>query len=140
MRQLKFSSDNRLNRTSSGCESLCFDLLNAVTIIHIAHLGITGPGSYATHKALGDFYDAVGDFADDVIEHYQGVTGKLMEFPDTCSIPKLKSAEACCAYLKNLRAIIDKEQQGLPYSEIVNTLDEVKSLIDSTCYKLTFLK
>lgn len=138
MRQLKIAPEGLKRNTS--CEVLCFDLLNAVTIVHIAHLGITGPGSYAAHKALGDFYESVGDFADSVIEHYQGITGKLMIFPETVSLPRLKTADECCSYLKELRSKIDKEQAVLPYSEIINTLDEVKSLIDLTCYKLTFLK
>lgn len=125
---------------AEGCEILLFDLLNSITTIHIAHLGITGPGSYATHKALNTYYDEVGDFVDDVIEQYQGVTGKIMRFPENAVIPRLTTAESCCIYLKELRARIDKEQANLPYSEIVNVLDEIKSLIDSTCYKLTFLK
>jgi hypothetical protein len=139
MRQLRIDNPG-LKKPAAGCEALCFNLLNSVTVIHLAHLGITGPGSYAAHKALGDFYEGVGDFADDVIEHYQGITGKLMEFPDQVTIPKLKTADACCGYLKGLRADIDREQSVCPYSEINNILDEVKSLIDSTCYKLTFLK
>lgn len=138
MRQLQINKS--IAKPTSGCENLCFNLLTSVTVIHIAHLGITGPGSYAAHMALGDYYGSVGDFADSIIEHYQGVTGKIMEFPDTCSMPRLKTAEACCGYLKALRADIDKEQATMPYSEINNVLDEVKSLIDSTCYKLMFLK
>lgn len=138
MRQLQVNKG--LQKPASGCETLFFNLLNSVTVIHIAHLGITGPGSYAAHIALGDFYDGIGDLADSLTEHYQGITGKIMEFPDTCSIPRLKTAEACCGYLKALRADVDKEQATMPYSEINNVLDEVKSLIDSTCYKLTFLK
>ena len=125
---------------SAGCEILAFNLINSITVIHLAHLGITGPGSYAAHKALNKYYDAAGDFADSIIEQYQGITGKLMKFPEQANIPRLSSAEACCSYLKSLRADIDKEQTVMPYSEINNILDEVKGLIDSTCYKLTFLK
>jgi DNA-binding ferritin-like protein len=125
---------------SAGCEILVFNLLNSVTIIHLAHLGITGPGSYAAHKALNEYYDEIGDFVDSVVEHYQGITGKLMRFPSQAIISKLSSAEECCGYLKSLRADVDREQAVMPYSEINNVLDEIKSLIDSTCYKLTFLK
>lgn len=140
MRQLKINEQGGDMKKASGCEGLCFSLLNSVTVIHIAHLGITGPGSYATHKALNDYYDGIGDLVDSVIEHYQGITAKLMEFPEQALIPKLKTADACCAYLKSLRSDIDKEQAVCPYSEINNILDEAKSLIDSTCYKLIFLK
>ena len=43
----------------------------------------------------------------------------------------------------DLRKIKDKVialQSVMPHSEIVNELDNVKSLIDSTKYKLLFLK
>jgi hypothetical protein len=139
MRQLQLTPTKGSNKPT-GCEALAFNLLNSITVIHLAHLGITGPGSYAAHMALGGYYEEVGDFVDSVVEHYQGITGKIMEFPDQVTLPKLKTAEACCGYLKSLRAEIDREQSVLPYSEIVNVLDEIKSLIDSTCYKLTFLK
>jgi DNA-binding ferritin-like protein len=141
MRQLKLDSNATLKRPmKAGCEALAFNLLNSITIIHMAHLAITGTGSYAAHRALGDYYEEVGDFVDSVVEQYQGVTGRIMDFPDQCSLPRLKTAEACCTYLKSLRDEIDREQAALPYSEIVNVLDEIKSLINSTCYKLTFLK
>lgn len=141
MRQLKITNNQAgVPRPNSGCESLAFNLLNSITVIHIAHLSITGPGSYAAHKALGNFYEDVSDLVDSLIEQYQGVTGKIMEFPEQCTLPRLKTADACCGYLKGLRADIDKEQTSMPYSEIGNLMDEIKSLIDSTCYKLTFLK
>lgn len=44
------------------------------------------------------------------------------------------------APVKTSRQDIDKEQAVCQYLEINNILDEIKSLIDSTCYKLTFLK
>lgn len=129
-----------LAKSSSGMDNLFSELLCSVTTIHIAHLGQKGPGSYAAHKALGNYYEDVAEFIDSAVEAYQGVTGKLVNFPDKMSITRCTSAEECCAYLKGLHAAINKEQQNCPYSEVVNVLDEIKALIDSTCYKLTFLK
>jgi hypothetical protein len=142
MRQLKLDNYKKetIKRPSSGCEGLAFMLLNSITVIHMAHLAVTGPGSYAAHRALGEYYNTVGDFIDSVVEQYQGITGKIMEFPEQCLLPRLKTSEACCDYLRSLRVYIDQEQSSLSYSEINNILDEIKSLIDSTCYKLTFLK
>lgn len=137
MRDLKISSG--IKRPTS-IEGLSFNLLNSRTVIHIAHLGITGPGSFAAHKALGEYYESIGDLVDSLIEQYQGIMGKLMTFPETASVPSLKSAEDCCGYLKVLRAAVDTEQSTCAYSELCNIMDEIKSLIDSTCYKLTFLK
>lgn len=137
MRELKVSSGIK---RSTSIEALSFNLLNSRTVIHIAHLGITGPGSFAAHKALGEYYESIGDLTDSLIEQHQGIVGRLMTFPETVSVPSLKSAEDCCGYLKTLRASVDTEQASCPYSELCNIMDEVKSLIDSTCYKLTFLK
>jgi hypothetical protein len=44
------------------------------------------------------------------------------------------------AYLRDMYNIINKLQAMLPYSEIVNNLDLVKDAINSTKYKLLFLK
>lgn len=140
MRQLKLTDKKYPEKTKSSCEKLAFDLLNSVTVIHIAHLAVSGPGSYATHMALNSYYEDVVPLIDDVVEQYQGVTGELMVFPEQAFIPRLKTSADCCMYLKQLRTSIDNEQSTLGYSEIVNVLDEIKSLIDSVCYKLTFLK
>lgn len=47
-------------------------LLNARTAAHIAHLQVQGPGSYAAHKALAEFYDAIPGLADRFAEAYMG--------------------------------------------------------------------
>jgi len=119
--------------------SLCNELLNAVTSVHKFHLKITGLGSFAAHKALNNFYDEIAEHADSIVEQYQGASEKLLDIPDT--IPtKLSSVEETVFYLKNMTAQVNALQAIMPYSEIVNQLDEVKSLIDSTKYKILFLK
>jgi hypothetical protein len=47
-------------------------LFLARDLAHKAHLRATGPGSFAKHDALGDFYPAVIDLADSLVEAYQG--------------------------------------------------------------------
>lgn len=118
---------------------LGFELLNGVTKVHLNHLLVTGTGSYAAHKAMNEFYDDIGDLADDVIEQYQGASEKLLVFPESFSFPPLKTAQDCVSYLRGLYAKVNQLQDIMPYSEIVNVLDEVKSLINSTKYKLIFL-
>lgn len=44
------------------------ELMNAATSFHKLHLKVTGPGSYAAHKALNRLYDALPDHADTVAE------------------------------------------------------------------------
>jgi len=119
--------------------ALAQDLLNSVTSIHKIHLKITGLGSFAAHKALNEFYDEIGDLADGVVEQFQGAEEKILELPNTAPT-ELNSVEETIDYLRKLKDKTAALQYIMPHSEIVNQLDEVKSLIDSTKYKLLFLK
>ena len=109
-----------------------------ITSIHQLHLKITGPGSYAAHKALNEFYDEMPDLVDAVAEQYQGAREKLLDYP-TAPVYKCGSVQEALSHLKDLYNEIVELQGMMPFSEIVNQLDEMKSLISSTKYKLMFL-
>lgn len=115
------------------------ELLNGSTKTHITHLLVNGTGSYAAHKALGEFYDEVIEHADSIAEQFQGATETLLSFTDTISIPIITTKDQAISYLRDLHANTTALQSIMPYSEIVNELDSLKSLIDSTKYKLIFL-
>lgn len=116
------------------------ELLNASTILHKLHLKITGPGSYAAHAALGELYGPLKDFADEVVEQYQGRTEMICTIPAVTESFSLNSVDDALSYLRELTSKTDSLQNQLSaYSEIVNTLDEVKSAINKAKYKLKFL-
>ena len=119
--------------------ALVSDFLEAVTSVHKAHLKITGPGSYAAHTAMGAFYDEIGGLADTIAESYQGVTETLLDIP-AAQQASFTSAGDCVNFLNGLYQKVDAAQKACAYSEIINDLDNVKSLINSTKYKLIFLK
>jgi DNA-binding ferritin-like protein len=120
----------------SACVS---ELMNAAISIQKLHLKVTGTGSYAAHKALNELYDALPDHADAIAESYQGATEKLLDYKDIA--PKqLKSVTEAIDYLRSLHEMIIGLQAKIPYSEIVNDLDNIKSTINSGKYKLLFLK
>lgn len=110
-----------------------------VTSIHQLHLKITGPGSYAAHKALGDFYEGMPGLIDAVAEQYQGAREKILDIPAVAPY-KCGSVQEALSHLKELYNEIQELQKMMPFSEIVNQLDEMKSLIASTKYKLMFLQ
>jgi DNA-binding ferritin-like protein len=111
----------------------------ALTIsIHQLHLKVTGPGSDAAHRALGAFYDSMPDLVDKVAEQYQGAREKLLDFP-TVPAYKCGSVQEAISHMKELYTEVVDLQKIMPFSEIVNQLDEVKSLISATKYKLMFL-
>lgn len=118
---------------------LIADFLESVTVVHKAHLKITGEGSFAAHKAMGEFYDEISNLTDNIAESYQGVTEKLLEI-GTGETHTCNTAKDCVKYLNTLYAKVDAAQAACTYSEINNDLDNVKSLINSTKYKLIFLK
>ena len=125
-----------LDTMVSACAT---ELMNARTSIHKLHLKVTGEGSYAAHKALNDLYDALPDHADTLIEGYQGAAEKILSYSEVA--PRtLDTVSDGVSYLRDIYAMVNKLQGMLPYSEIVNNLDLVKDSINSTKYKLLFLK
>ena len=84
----------------------CF---HARTAAHVLHLKTR---SYATHKALNDFYDAIVGLVDGLAEAWIGENGLIEANRETCG-----------------------EQ-----SHIQSSIDEIVALCRSTTYKLRFLK
>jgi DNA-binding ferritin-like protein len=115
------------------------ELMNAGTSFHKLHLKVTGTGSYAAHKALNDLYDAMPGHADDLAEGYQGAAEKLLTYSE--SAPRtLTSVEDGLDYIREITDMVNSLQAKMPYSELVNDLDTVKSTLNSAKYKLKFLK
>ena len=111
-------------------------LLHAATNTHILHLQTK---SFAEHMALNEFYQALPDLVDAVVEAAQGRTGKIIEYPVQYYAPAVNGLEE----LEMLKDYVDEERhkEGIPQdSEIQNLIDEIASQIDSTLYKLRFLK
>lgn len=109
-------------------------LLHAVTDAHIMHLQSR---SYSEHMALGALYEGLGDLIDGFTEAYQGKYGLIEEYPDGYISP----SKDVLAEITDLNETIKSMRQELPQdSELQNIIDEIVSLIDSTIYKLRFLK
>jgi DNA-binding ferritin-like protein len=108
------------------------------TSVHQLHLKVTGPGSFSAHKALNEFYDGMPGLVDAVAEQYQGAREKLLDFP-AVSPYKCGSVQEAISHMKELYTEVAELQKIMPFSEVVNQLDEMKSLIASTKYKLMFL-
>ena len=125
-----------LDTMTAACAT---EMMNAAISFHRLHLKVKGDGSFAAHKALGEFYDGLHGHADTLVEGYQGVAEKLLSYKDM-PIRTLDTVADAVGYLRDLYNTINKLQGMLPYSEIVNNLDLVKDSINSTKYKLLFLK
>ena len=121
-----------LDKMTAACAT---ELMNAAVSFHKLHLKVTGPGSYAAHKALNDLYDALPGHADDLVEGYQGAAEKLLSYTEVQ--PRvLEDVGDGVRYLRDLIALVTKLQGQMPYSEIVNNLDTAKDTFNSAKYKL----
>ena len=125
-----------LDTMTAACAT---EIMNASISFHRLHLKVTGDGSFAVHTALNPFYQGLHDHADTLIEGYQGVAEKILTYTDM-PIRTLDTVADGVRYLRDLYNSINKLQGKKPYSEIVNNLDLVKDSINSTKYKLLFLK
>ena len=104
--------------------------------IHLNHLSVTGPGSFAAHKALNEFYDEILDLTDSLIESYQGKYGII---DITISSAKRGDSIKC---LEELAKLTDGGSVYNMFREtwIQNQLDEISALTYQTLYKLKNLK
>lgn len=108
-------------------------MLNSATNAHFFHWATD---SYSKHVALGDYYEGIVDLVDSYVEAAMGIYGKIEDFPNQSHQP----AEPV-AYLKSLQLFIRDARPDLPKDpELVNLLDGIADLVDTTVYKLVNLK
>jgi DNA-binding ferritin-like protein len=129
--------------TGGSCDTMtaaCVsELMNAGTSFHKLHLKVTGVGSFSAHKALNELYDALPGHADDLAEGYQGAAEMLLSYSET-SPRVLNTVDDALSYIRDITSMVSNLQSKMPYSELVNDLDTVKSTLNSAKYKLKFLK
>jgi hypothetical protein len=116
-------------------------LFESREMAHIYHLQVNGePGSHAKHTALGDYYDGVLGFIDDIIEIWQGQYGIIEEYDviDT----KETSSKDTIEYFNELARFIKEERKCIPVEDthLHNIVDEVVALVYKTLYKLKYNK
>ena len=104
-------------------------MLHSATVTHLQHFSTK---SYAQHKALQKYYEAIPDLVDAYTEAYQGrhglITGYDVEFHKHRD-PK--------AYVKGLLDFLDEIKATLPKdSDLVNLFDAVVDAVTSLKYKL----
>lgn len=110
-------------------------LLHSVTNAHILHFQTR---SFAEHMALGEFYSKIGDLVDSFVEAFQGKYGLLTKYKADFELHGQP-----VQYLLYLQAEVETNRRmpNFPQdSELQNEIDNIANLINSTLYKLRFLK
>ena len=123
------------NSNGDYCEMISL-LLHSRTQVHTLHLQTE---SYPEHMALNGYYDGIGDIVDGLVESYQGKYGIIKGYK-SYDITEYKSTESTIKYLKELCGKVEKLRNCCKDSYIQNQIDTVCELINSTLYKLRFLK
>lgn len=134
---VKFTARVEATQSNDPVMQFTMCLLHSVTNGHILHLTTT---SYSEHKALETYYTEIGDLVDDFVEAFQGKYGLLTNFNTNYVLPAPESALEYMRYLsKEVETL--RVADGFPEdSELQNITDEIAQLIDSTIYKIRFLK
>jgi hypothetical protein len=116
-----------------NCALFLTTLLHSATNAHFFHWSTD---SYAKHKALAKYYDQIIGLTDALAESHMGKYGKMTSFPTVYHQPKDP-----IRYMESLQRFVADARQDLPQdSELQNIVDEIADLINSTTYKLKFLK
>jgi len=90
--------------------------------------------------ALNAYYDGIIPLVDGLVESYQGKNGILTGYSNFNLLEYTNCGEVI-VYLQGLTNTIEKLRQGIPQdSYIQNQIDTVVELVESTSYKLKFLK
>jgi len=117
------------------CEMVC-NILHSRNQAHVFHLQTQ---SFAEHKALNDYYDGVVVLFDGIVESYQGKYGIIKNFK-TFKIEQYRNGKKTISYFERLLDIIEENRDSVDDSYLQNQIDTVQELINSTIYKLRFLK
>jgi hypothetical protein len=129
-------SENNESKSSSGFKDMVSILLHSQTQVHIFHLQTK---SYSEHKALQGYYEGIDALVDGLIESYQGKYNVITQY-NSVKNEDYKSNEQVIKYFKVLDTMIEKNRKSVKESFIQNQIDTVQELINSTVYKLRFLK
>lgn len=135
MKKYTASIEQQYTQNSDPVMDMVMCMLHSVTNAHILHFSTT---SYSAHKALQDFYENIGDLVDNFVEAFQGKYGLLTDYR-----PVFTLAEEPLSYMMYLKDELARCRNSGNFpqdTELQNIADEIAALIDSTIYKLRFLK
>lgn len=95
--------------------------------------------SYHDYEILKDLQKESFHLVDTIIKNYQALDGDIIIYDQLVNLDNLSRVDLI-PFLNEIYYDISKVQDQIKYSDIVNLLDQLKSSITQTKYKLTFLK
>ena len=115
------------------CAPFIAVLLHSATNAHFLHFQTR---SYSQHKALRKYYENIPDLVDRFAEAYQGCYDIITDYPSD-----FHTANDPVTYLTKIKDFVDTVRKDLPEdTQLQNIVDEIAELLDSTLYRLRYLK
>lgn len=133
---MKFSVEQ--TKQSDPVSQLASVLVLGAATAHVQHWNTLGPGSFAAHEAMGEFYTGLPELTDSVIEACLQNESKIILDEKALFLGEnpLALVEHIQAQVKELR-----KQPGFPQdSEVQNLVDSIAELCRHTIFKLKRLK
>lgn len=92
--------------------------------------------SFSEHKALRRYYNQIIDLTDKFAEAYMGKYEQIKKFP-----AEFHSATNPVKYFTGLKEFVQECREDLPQDADLQTIiDEIADLVNSTLFKLRYLK
>lgn len=131
--------DGDISVERSDVSKFISKLFEAREMAHVFHLMVNGEmGSHATHTALGEFYDSLLGFIDELTEVYQGQYG-LIENYDIIDTSAARERQYI-PYFQGLNDFIktNRSQFSDEDTHLHNIIDEIVAITYRLLYKLKF--
>jgi hypothetical protein len=117
-------------------ENLLAILFQARNVAHVHHWKVK---SFSLHLALGELYESLISFADDIAEMYMGRYGTNI---DVTSVgPVGFSEQDPLEFIRQLDKCLDDLKSTIPQDGfIVNKYEEIQGIVSQTKYKMENLR
>lgn len=132
-------SIDSMERTDVG--KFISKLFEAREMAHVFHLMVNGEmGSHAVHTALGEFYEGLIGFIDELTEVYQGQYGLIEDYDiiDTSSAKERQYVQYFEGLVNSIKE--NKSSFSTEDTHIHNLIDEIIALTYRLLYKLKYNK
>jgi DNA-binding ferritin-like protein len=118
-------------------ENIIRNLFMAQRAAHVHHWKVK---SFAQHLALGELYEALIEFADELMEMYMGATG-TNDIQISQSDPNHFSEQDAVEFIRQLHTVLGELATSFPQEGfLVNKYQELQGLVARIKYKLENLK
>jgi len=122
--------------TSADFEKMVSHILHSRNQAHIFHLQTE---SFAEHMAFQAYYEGIVDLLDVLVESYQGKNGIIKKYT-SFSLNNYEGNKESINYFKALLKNIETLKSDVQDTYLLNQIDTIVELVQSTIYKLSHLK